>query len=166
MSKLDEINSFDYSKLNKVFSSIAMDHLGLILTEANGGGKQPEGTFISFDIISPYIPIDEFFDVTQEEAFETVVSFTLFYISKTNALFAAQALRKTLTQFDVDIQLRQQGIIIAEIMPTNIRSIPEQVFDEHMVGFDVRLRLQETYTDGTIDSISDVEIEKRGNLNG
>ncbi|WP_165206710.1 hypothetical protein [Weissella sagaensis] len=166
MSKLDEINSFDYSKLNKVFSSIAMDHLGLILTEANGGGKQPEGTFISFDIISPYIPIDEFFDVTQEEAFETVVSFTLFDISKTNALFAAQALRKTLTQFDVDIQLRQQGIIIAEIMPTNIRSIPEQVFDKHMVGFDVRLRLQETYTDGTIDSISDVEIEKRGNLNG
>ncbi|MGO3468410.1 MAG: phage neck terminator protein [Weissella hellenica] len=166
MSKLDEINSFDYSKLNKVFSSIAMDHLGLVLTEANGGGKQPEGTFISFDIISPYIPIDEFFDVTQEEAFETVVSFTLFDISKTNALFAAQALRKTLTQFDVDIQLRQQGIIIAEIMPTNIRAIPEQVFDKHMVGFDVRLRLQETYTDGTIDSISDVEIEKRGNLNG
>lgn len=166
MSKLDEINSFDYSKLNKVFSSIARDHLGLVLTEANGGGKQPEGTFISFDIISPYIPIDEFFDVTQEEAFETVVSFTLFDISKTNALFAAQALRKTLTQFDVDIQLRQQGIIIAEIMPTNIRSIPEQVFDKHMVGFDVRLRLQETYTDGTIDSISDVEIEKRGNLNG
>ncbi|MBU7568209.1 phage neck terminator protein [Weissella sagaensis] len=166
MSKLDEINSFDYSKLNKVFSSIAMDHLGLVLTEVNGGGKQPEGTFISFDIISPYIPIDEFFDVTQEEAFETVVSFTLFDISKTNALFAAQALRKTLTQFDVDIQLRQQGIIIAEIMPTNIRSIPEQVFDKHMVGFDVRLRLQETYTDGTIDSISDVEIEKRGNLNG
>lgn len=104
--------------------------------------------------------------MTQEEAFETVVSFTLFDISKTNALFAAQALRKTLTQFDVDIQLRQQGIIIAEIMPTNIRSIPEQVFDKHMVGFDVRLRLQETYTDGTIDSISDVEIEKRGNLNG
>lgn len=166
MSKLDEINSFDYSKLNKVFSSIARDHLGLVLTEANGGGKQPEGTFISFDIISPYIPIDEFFDVTQEEAFETVVSFTLFDISKTNALFAAQALRKTLTQFDVDIQFRQQGIIIAEIMPTNIRSIPEQVFDKHMVGFDVRLRLQETYTDGTIDSISDVEIEKRGNLNG
>jgi len=166
MSKLDEINSFDYSKLNKVFSSIARDHLDLVLTEANGGGKQPEGTFISFDIISPYIPIDEFFDVTQEEAFETVVSFTLFDISKTNALFAAQALRKTLTQFDVDIQLRQQGIIIAEIMPTNIRSIPEQVFDKHMVGFDVRLRLQETYTDGTIDSISDVEIEKRGNLNG
>ncbi|WP_419154630.1 LIC_12616 family protein [Weissella bombi] len=162
MTKLDEINSFDYAKLNKVFSSIAMDHLGLVLTEANGGGKQPEGTFISFDIISPYIPIDEYFDVTQEEAFESVVSFTLFDISKTNALFAAQALRKTLTQFDVDIQLRHQGIIIAEIMPTNVRSIPEQVFDKHMVGFDVRLRLQETYTDDTINIIDDVEIEKRG----
>lgn len=162
MSKLDEINSFDYSKLNKVFSSIAADKLELVLTEANGGGHQPEGTFISFDIISPYIPIDEYFDVTQKEAFEAVVSFTLFDISKTNALFAAQALRKTLTQFDVDIQLRQQGIIIAEIMPTNIRSIPEQVFDKHMVGFDVRLRLQETYTDDTIDPINDVEVKKRG----
>lgn len=162
MSKLDEINSFDYAKLNKVFSSIAADKLELVLTEANGGGYQPEGTFISFDIISPYIPIDEYFDVTQKEAFEAVVSFTLFDISKTNTLFAAQAWRKTLTQFDVDIQLRQQGIIIAEIMPTNIRSIPEQVFDKHMVGFDVRLRLQETYTDDTIDPINDVEVKKRG----
>ena len=162
MSKLDEMDSFDYSKLNKQFSSIAMDHLGMTLIEANGGGKQPEGTFISFDIISPYIPIDEYFDVTQEEAFEAVVSFTLFDISKTNALFAAQAWRKTLNQFDVDIQLRHQGIIVADIMPTNVRSIPEQVFDKHMVGFDVRLRLQETYTDNTIDPIDDVEIEKRG----
>ena len=164
MSKLDEMNSFDYSKLNKQFSSIAMNHLGLTLIETNGGGKQPEGTFISFDIISPYIPIDEYFDVTQEEAFEAVVSFTLFDISKTNALFAAQAWRKTLTQFDVDIQLRQQGIIIVEIMPTNIRSIPEQVFDKHMVGFDIRLRLQETYTDNTIDPINDVKIKERGQL--
>lgn len=162
MSKLDEINSFDYSKLNKVFSSIAADQLDLVLTEANGGGHQPKGTFISFDIISPYIPIDEYFDVTQKEAFEAVVSFTLFDISKTNALFAAQAWRKTLTQFDVDIQLRQQGIIIAEIIPTNIRSIPEQVFNKHMVGFDVRLRLQETYTDDTIDPINDVQVKKRG----
>jgi hypothetical protein len=47
-------------------------------------------------------------------------------------------------------------------MPTNIRSIPEQVFDKHMVGFDVRLRLQETYTDDTIDPINDVEVKKRG----
>ncbi|MCM6765678.1 phage neck terminator protein [Weissella paramesenteroides] len=162
MSKLDEINSFDYSKLNKVFSSIAAEKLELVLTEANGGGHQPKGTFISFDIISPYIPIDEYFDVTQKEAFEAVVSFTLFDISKTNTLFAAQAWRKTLTQFDVDIQLRQQGIIIAEIMPTNIRSIPEQVFNKHMVGFDVRLRLQETYTDDTIDPINDVQVKKRG----
>ena len=77
-------------------------------------------------------------------------------------MFAAQAWRKTLNQFDVDIQLRHQGIIVADIMPTNVRSIPEQVFDKHMVGFDVRLRLQETYTDNTIDPIDDVEIEKRG----
>lgn len=152
--------SFDYSMLNKQFAKIVSERLGLTLVELNGGGKQPEGTFVAFDIISPYIPIDEYFDLDDEQAFEAVVSFTVFDIKKTNALKMAQQLRRVLTQFDVALELNDNSVIVVEIMPTNIRSIVEDVVDKHMVGFDVRLRLLDNYKDETIDQIDLVNLQK------
>ena len=100
MAKFEEIGSFDYRVLNRVFARLLSDKLGLVLVEANGHGQQPEAPFVSFDIISPYIPIDEYFDETDQEAFEAVVSFTSFGLDKSQALQVTQAIRKILTQFD------------------------------------------------------------------
>lgn len=158
------MQTFDYSTLNKQFAKIASERLGLTLVELNGGGKQPEGSFVAFDIISPYIPIDEYFDIEDEQAFEAVVSFTVFDVKKTTALRLAHQLRRTLTQFDVELELRDNNTIIVEIMPTNIRSIIEDVVDKHMVGFDVRLRLLDVYQDDTIDPIDKVNY-KKGEIN-
>ena len=158
MTKFNEINSFDYAKLNKAFSEISSVYLGLTLIESGGVGNRPEAPFIVFDIISPYIPIDTFFDESDEECFEAIVSFTSYSETKNEALRITQALRKIINQFDVDLKLRKLNIVIAEIMPTNVRSIQEAVLDKFMVGFDVRLRLRETYSDPSIEIIKDVEL--------
>lgn len=161
MATFNDVNSYDYRKLSKLFAGITKDMLGLTLIASNVQGNQPEAPFVVFDIVSPYIPIDEFLDITEEEAFEAVVSFTVFDDNKLDALRVAQALRKTLTQFDVDLQLRASDVILVELMPTNVRSVPDNVQEAHMVGFDVRLRLTETYTDSTVEVIEDVEVNEK-----
>ena len=85
----------------------------------------------------------------------------MFDDNKFDALRVAQALRKTLTQFDVDLQLRASDVILVELMPTNVRSVPDNVQEAHMVGFDVRLRLNETYTDSSVEVIEDVEVKEK-----
>lgn len=161
MATFNDVNSYDYRKLSKLFAGITKDMLGLTLIASNVQGNQPEAPFVVFDIVSPYIPIDEFLDITEEEAFEAVVSFTVFDDNKFDALRVAQALRKTLTQFDVDLQLRASDVILVELMPTNVRSVPDNVQEAHMVGFDVRLRLTETYTDSSVEVIEDVEVKEK-----
>ena len=158
MAKFEEIGSFDYRVLNRVFARLLSDKLGLVLVEANGHGQQPEAPFVSLDIISPYIPIDEYFDETDQEAFEAVVSFTSFGLDKSQALQVTQAIRKILTQFDTSLTLNASNIVLVEMMPTNVRSVPETVLDKHMVGFDARLRLRETFTDKTVETIAEVDI--------
>lgn len=149
------VQTFDYSVLYKSFSQIVSEQQRLTMIEAGGVGQQPAPPFVIFDIISPHINIYDDHDINEREVFESVVSFTLFSYTKLQALNLAENLRKLMYSDSVRATLKEQEIIIVEIMPTNIRSIQNSDNDKFMVGFDMRLRLRDPYEDDIplIDSI-------------
>ncbi|MCQ4116617.1 hypothetical protein NOU10_04335 [Ligilactobacillus sp. MP3] len=145
--------NFDYVVLYKTFSRIFKDKLGLIMIELNGNGKQPESPFIAFDIISPRIPNNYLEDDT---VFESVVSFTAYAKSKLQALNLSNQMRLLLRSTASTKRFFENNITLVEIMATQPRYVEETNNYAYMYGFDVRLRLKETYIDedkGTIESI-------------
>lgn len=151
--------TFDYSVLYKSFANIISEQQRLTMIEAGGVGQQPESPFVIFDIISPHINIYDDHDINEHEIFEAVVSFTLFSYTKLQALNLAETLRKLMYSDSTRDILRQREIIIAEVMPTNIRSIQNKDNDKFMVGFDMRLRLRDPFGDD-IPTVGSVEINE------
>ena len=155
------IQTYDYSVLYKVFSTIIKDTQGLTMIELGGSGQIPAAPFVVFDIISPRIDIYEHYDVTERVPFEAVVSFTHYALKKLEALNLSENLRN---QFVTDAsltQLRQADIVIAEVMPTNIRSIQNSTADKFMVGFDMRLRLRDPFVDEQMPQIDSVDVQEK-----
>lgn len=155
------MQTYDYSVLYKVFSSIIKDTQGLTMIELGGAGKMPEAPFVTFDIISPRIDIYEHYDVTERVPFEAVISFTHFALKKLEALNLAENLRNLFSTDAVLTQLRHADIVIAEVMPTNIRSIQDATADKFMVGFDMRLRLRDPFVDEQMPQIEDVNFQEK-----
>ena len=146
--------SYDYRRLNQLFSRLIKEQLGLTLIELNSNGKPPVAPYVAFDIISPYIPLNFLED---DKAFEAVVSFTVYARSKLEALGLADQCRQLLgSQMAIDACVAADTVIV-ERMPTQIRYVPETTMIAYMVGFDVRLRLSEPYTDN-VDPITQIDL--------
>lgn len=145
--------NFDYAVLYKTFSRLFKDKLDLTMIELSGNGKQPEAPFIAFDIISPRIPNNYLED---DAVFESVVSFTVYAKKKLQALNLSNQMRLLLRGTASNKRFFENNITLVEIMATQPRYVEETNNYAYMYGFDVRLRLKETYIDedkGTIESI-------------
>lgn len=149
--------SYDYDNLYKVFTSHIKSYLDLIMIDLNGSGVQPKGPFVAFDIISPHIATNYLGD-DGANSFDCVVSFTIYDRSKVSAISMAGAWRNALETFRMKLDLKDQTIVINEIMDSQIRSVPETTKSSFMVGFDVRLTLQDTFEDNDIDDITDINL--------
>lgn len=150
--------AYDYEILYTTFASQVETYLDLVMIELNGPGVQPQGPFLAFDIISPYIA-SNYLEDDGTKAFECVVSFTVYDKSKVKAITIADAWRSALKTFRMRMELNAVPIVIVQIMNTQIRSVPETTESATMVGFDVRLRLQETFDDTDIDEIKDINLD-------
>ena len=145
--------SYDYSVLYKTFSRLIKSRLNLTMIELNGNGKPPEPPFVAFDIISPKIPLGFLED---DRAFESVVSFTIYSKKKLEAMQLCNDLRSIMGDTDSRDVFKENSIVMVERMPVQARSVQESTNYAYMFGFDMRLRLWETYQDhvGTIENIS------------
>ena len=143
---------FDYTTLYTTFSKVLSQKFNLTMIESNGNGEQPPSPFVVFDIISPYIPINWEED-DNSNAFEAVVSFTVFEKSKIASLNLATKIRSSLTDSKLLSEFNSNDILIVEKMPINIRYVPEPIITTYMTGFDIRLRL----TNNHIDSVENIE---------
>ena len=137
--------SYDYSTLYKTFSRLIKSRLNLIMIELNGNGKPPEAPFVTFDIISPKIPLGFLED---DRAFECVVSFTVYAKRKLEAMQLCNTLRSMLGDTDSRDTFDKNDIVMVERMPIQARYVEETNTYAYMFGFDVKLRLWETYVDG------------------
>ena len=144
---------FDYHKLNVAFGAI-VKRFGLTMLELNTSGDRPPLPFVAFDVISPYIDIG-FQGDNDANAFEAVISLTVYSKSKTDALNTASQIRSSLNAESIVDELTKQEIIVVDRMPTAIRYNQGINSITAMVGFDVRLRLKATPEDafGSIDQV-------------
>lgn len=148
---------YDYTKLYENFAKV-VELQGMTMVELNGDGKAPNPPYVAFDVISPYIPLN-FEEDDASDAFEAVVSFTIYHTSKVKAMNAAAELRVTFEAASVQDQLRAADIVPVERMPLQIRYLPEANLTAKMVGFDMRLRLRgETTND--VEPITDIQIKE------
>lgn len=136
--------SYDYSTLYKTFSRLIKSRLNLIMIELNGNGKPPEAPFVAFDIISPKIPLGFLED---DRAFECVVSFTVYAKKKLEALQLSNLLRSIIADRDSQDIFDKNNIVLVERMPIQARYVEETNNYAYMYGFDMRLRLWETFAD-------------------
>lgn len=150
--------NFDYEVLYKTFSKLIYDYIGLTMIELNGGGIQPKPPFCVFDIISPYIPLN-YLEDDSSGAFECVVSFTVYDLSKVSALSKAGELRKMLDSINTLDRFKELNIVLVEKMPTQIRYVQESNQIAKMVGFDCRLRLHDVAVDD-VEPITDIKLKE------
>ena len=152
--------SYDYSILYKTFSQLIKDRLNLIMIELNGNGKPPEAPFVAFDIISPKIPLNFLED---SNAFECVVSFTVYAKRKLDALQLSNTLRSMMGDTETKDILDKNTIVMVERMPIQARYVEETNTYAYMFGFDMKLRLFETYVDKHDGLIEHVEYKEEAN---
>lgn len=149
--------SYDYSILYKTFSRLIKSRLNLTMIELNGNGKPPEAPFVAFDIISPKIPLNYLED---DKAFECVVSFTVYAKRKLDALTISNNLRSVLGDTESRDIFNKNNIVLVERMATQARYVEETNTYAYMFGFDMRLRLWETYLDENEGIINNIEYKE------
>lgn len=94
--------------------------------------------------------------VEDDAVFESVVSFTVYAKKKLQALNLSNQMRLLLRGTASNKRFFENNITLVEIMATQPRYVEETNNYAYMYGFDVRLRLKETYVDedkGTIEFI-------------
>lgn len=152
--------SYDYFILYKTFSRLIKSRLNLVMIELNGNGKPPEAPFVAFDIISPKIPLNFLED---DRAFECVVSFTVYAKKKLEALQLSNLLRSIIAERESQDIFDKNNIVLVERMPIQARYVEETNNYAYMYGFDMRLRLWETFVDEHGGLIEHIKYEEENN---
>jgi hypothetical protein len=152
--------AYNYTKLYTLFARMIKAKMGLTMIELNGNGKQPAAPFVAFDIVSPRIPITWLED---EDAFECVVSFTVYAKSKVQAMTLCDQLRDMLGKTSARDQYDAAGVVLVERTASQVRYVEETETYAYMVGFDARLRIADVKTD---DVGEITEIKAKESLNG
>lgn len=149
--------SFDYRVFINGLAAAVKERFGLILIESNSGGDQPDYPFLTYTITSPYLPVTT--DITDDEQFEMVVSFTYHSRSSLDALNATGSINKFFRSMSTRVDLAKRNIVIVSVSNAGSRDNLISVEYERVAGFDVRFRVKDTYSDTEgIDTINNVEI--------
>lgn len=95
-----------------------------------------------------------------DKAFECVVSFTVYAKRKLDALTISNNLRSVLGDTESRDIFNKNNIVLVERMATQARYVEETNTYAYMFGFDMRLRLWETYLDENEGIINNIEYKE------
>lgn len=149
-------SSFDYrAQLITHLVAHAKESVGCQLIENNSNGEQPDFPFITYAIISPFIPVH--FDDRGEELFECVLSLTIHDDSALDALNIAAKYRKSFLTEDGITFFKNNSIVVVSARPSSSRDNFISIDYERLAGFDLRLRLRDNFVDESGDVIEKIE---------
>ena len=147
---------FDYSNLAKLLIDCLEKNLKLPMIESNSTGPQPDAPFVTYTVTSPYIAITS--DVIEKEVFECVLSLTIHHSSKLAALSLSERLRKLFHQKGIRLDFSTKDVVIVSTTRTQSRDNFISYDYERLAGFDLRLRVKDSFVDDTIETIENIEI--------
>lgn len=153
--------SFDYrSGLIEPLIEHAETAMQLMLIEHNSNGPRPDGSFITYSITSPYIPI-LFEDNLENSPFECVLSLTIHHDkSSLDALNLAEKYRKSfVTETSIRFFNRKKIVIVAASRSSS-RSNFISIDYERLAGFDLRVRLNDNFVDDSAEKIENIQFKE------
>lgn len=154
-------NNFDYREnLIKHLVTHATNAMGLLLIESDSNGPRPDGIFITYTITSPYIQLI-FEDNLENSPFECVLSLTIHHDkSSLDALNLSEKYRKSFVTEKNIREFKQKNIVIVSANRSSKRDNLLSVDYERLAGFDLRLRLCDTFIDETAEKISSIQYKE------
>lgn len=156
------MSSYDYRvQLIRPLIAHVKEAIDCNLIEANASGPQPSLPFATYTIIDPFISIQ--FEDSENEPFESVISITLHDDSSLDVLNLATKLRKSFTAETSLRKFRALGIVIVSMEPTASRDNLITIDYERLAGFDLRVRVRDSYQDDTKEPITNINLG--GNIN-
>lgn len=150
--------TFDYGNFTDTIIKIVKDNLGVDLVLEDDVGPQPEYPYFSYTITSPHISVTQ--DVVSNEVFELVMSITCHDKNSISVLDLAETLRKSFREDAIHEVLRANKIAIANIESTTTRDIPLIEIYEYRAGFDIHLRVQDSFAEN-LPQISTIDLTNK-----
>lgn len=149
---------FDYTIVTRSLIKAIRNGTGYPLIEANSAGEQPPYPFCTFTITSPKIDIER----DQDNAlFEIAVSLTWHGTSSLGVLNLSKKSESYFKSSDGRKTFEDNGIVVVSTTSVSGRDNFISIDYERMAGFDVRLRVRDTFTDD-IGNIEGFKINQYG----
>lgn len=147
-------DTYDYRELIRPLIAVLKDKTGAKVYESSFEGRQPKDPFLTYEPITPYIPLSV--DVVDDEIWECTWSIDAVADDMIKAMSLAQKALKVLRTQEASLTFEDVGIYLVEEGQAERRDVPYiEGVQKHRVGFDIRIRVQDHFTDDvqTIDSI-------------
>lgn len=135
---------FDYTTVTSALIKAIKDGTGYPAIAGNSAGEQPAYPFCTFTITSPKIDVERFYEGA---LFEIVVSLTWHGISQIDVLNLSKKSESYLRSTLGKKALSDNGIAIVDILNSSSRDNLISIDYERTAGFDLRLRVRDTYID-------------------
>lgn len=150
---------FDYTTVTSALIKAIKDSTGYPLIAGNSSGEQPPYPFCTFTFTSPEIEIERFYEGA---LFEIVVSLTWHDTSQIGVLNLAKKSENYFRSTRGKKTLSDNGIAIADILNSSSRDNFISIDYERTAGFDLRLRVRDTF----VDDVESIQGFKINNNNG
>jgi len=155
-------NDFDYTTVTSALIKAIKDGTGYPLIADNSAGNPPTYPYCSYTITSPKIDIERDYEGA---IFELVVSLTWHGTSSSvGVLNLAKKAESYLKSSQGRSFLEKQGIVVVSTMNFSQRDNFISIDYERTAGFDVQLRVRDTYEDD-VEPIEGFEINNNGGTN-
>ncbi|KZM54912.1 hypothetical protein A3Q35_13210 [Aeribacillus pallidus] len=147
-------NDFDYTTVTSALIKAIKEGSGYPLIADNSVGDPPPYPYCSYTITSPKIDIERDYEGA---IFELVVSLTWHGTSSVGVLNLAKKAESYLKSSQGRSFLEKQGIVVVSTMNFSQRDNFISIDYERTAGFDVQLRVRDTYVDD-VESIEEFKI--------
>jgi hypothetical protein len=151
-------NDFDYTTVTSALIKAVKDGTGYPLIAGNSAGEPPPYPYCSYTITSPKIGIERDYEGA---LFELVVSLTWHGTSSVGVLNLAKKTESYLKSSKGRKALSDKGIVVVSTSDFTSRDNFISIDYERMAGFDVQLRVRDTY----VDDVEPIEEFKIGGTN-
>lgn len=147
--------TFDYQQLNSILINLIDKKIGIETIEFESNEETPAYPFATFFYKIPRIEVSP--DIYQHEVFEMILMIDVFSDRTSQALNVAEQLRKMFISISTSFDLDGKKIVVVDTTSTTPRSSLNGSGHERRVGFDLRLRVKDSFEDD-IPEIETVEI--------
>lgn len=152
------MTDFDYTTISSALIKAIKEGTGYQLIQDNSPGEQPDYPFCTFTITSPQIDIERDDD---NAPFEMVVSLTWHDTDSIGVLNLSKKALAYLKSSKGRATLGEKGIVLVSVTSSNPRDNFISIDYERMAGFDVQLRVLDTFVDD-VEQIEDFQINNNG----